>query len=218
MRANFFAVISVLISIIICFGIELHKKTLEITNLNEKIVIQIGEIETQKNKLNLNLKNNILTVEYGEKYLDFAEKLENFEEIDLVISLANIYNTVNWKYFVCQIYYESDFNPNAISNENAKGYMQITSFIYSEDIDPYNPINNIFIGITYWNYLYNKYNDVPEDERILFTTAAYNCGPTRLNNIIKQYNIISYNDIEKYLPKETQKYVNNIINLYNNII
>ncbi|CAB4147893.1 LT_GEWL domain containing protein [uncultured Caudovirales phage] len=98
---------------------------------------------------------------------------------------------------VRQAFQESSFNPNARSNKNAGGVMQIIPSTAKELglKNVYNPTDNIRAGVTYMKQLLTKYNNNPE-----LALAAYNWGPGRVD---KQ-------GIEK-MPSETRKYLRNIL-------
>jgi membrane-bound lytic murein transglycosylase MltF len=173
-------------------------------------------------KINLN-SNNEIDIEYtNPKYNDFVHMLNDFKNIYFLISVSEVYG-YDWKLFAVQIFYESTFNTNAISPTGAKGLMQLTRFVYHNDADPFNEIHNLFVGISYFDYLYNKFSYIEnEKERIKFVLAAYHDGHGKIeiqrkNLIIENINPNKYSNIKNYLSLECQKYVNNILTTYNDI-
>jgi soluble lytic murein transglycosylase-like protein len=192
----------------------------------------ISEIITLKHELKcINKQSEIISIKINKDSIDvgfnnsnknskFAKLLSEFEYIDFVINLSKQYNQ-DPRIFLSMIYVESGFNADALSPKEASGLMQLTKSVLGKDADPYNEVQNIFIGISYFNYLYNDiYKDYDSNNRLLLSIAAYNCG---MNNIVKaQANVIklrrnSYANIEKYLPTETKNYVASVL-YYKNII
>jgi soluble lytic murein transglycosylase len=98
---------------------------------------------------------------------------------------------------------ESDFDPRAISKKGAMGLMQIMpeNFQYLDIQNPFNPRENIMGGTRYFKYLYNRF-----DGKLALSLAAYNAGPTAVDN---------YN---KTIPpyRETKQYVERVLKYYRN--
>jgi hypothetical protein len=102
-------------------------------------------------------------------------------DLDLLLAVASV---------------ESNWNPDARSNANAHGLMQIRWPVTARHLgtkrvaELYNPCLNIDLGARYLRELHEHYN---QDTRLAL--AAYNYGPTRLK---------THNDI----PDSVQGYVN----------
>ena len=97
---------------------------------------------------------------------------------------------------------ESNYNPNAVSQNGAVGLMQIlpaTARAMGVN-DARDPQKNITAGVKYLKMLLTMFND---DERLAL--AAYNCGP----ETIKRFG-------NKMPPiKETHRFVDKVMNYYN---
>jgi len=104
---------------------------------------------------------------------------------------------------------ESALNPNAESQVGAKGlwqFMPSTGRVYDLTINDYvdercDPVKSTIAGLSYLKDLYSKYGDWK------LAIASYNCGPGRVDRAIRKAGKSSFNDIKKYLPKETQEYI-----------
>jgi membrane-bound lytic murein transglycosylase F len=88
-------------------------------------------------------------------------------------------NGFDWCLIAAQAYQESHLDPLARGAYNAQGLMQILpatarSFKLA---DPFDPVANIKAGVQYLKWLYDLYEEVPEDDRRLMALAAYNVGP-----------------------------------------
>ncbi|HFC00492.1 MAG TPA: hypothetical protein ENJ53_06770 [Phaeodactylibacter sp.] len=104
---------------------------------------------------------------------------------------------------------ESSLNPKAASKVGAKGLWQLmpsTARIYGLVIDDYvdercDPVKSTIAGLSYLKDLYAKYGEWK------LVLAAYNCGPSRVNKAMKKAGQSNFEEIKKYLPKETRNYV-----------
>lgn len=160
--------------------------------------------------------DNFIRVPY--KYDEYITKYSKEYKVDRDLVASIIYN-------------ESRFNPDAKSNQDAHGLMQIqpeTAIWVSSKMgikdysnkDLYNPEKNIKMGTWYISYLLNKF----QDERIAI--AAYNAGPTivskwlkdpRYSNESGELIAIPYNDTAKYvdnvlkMKKEYEKIIPNLL-------
>lgn len=201
--------------------------------LENKLNYYINKNEELKKELAISILTKEINNEeitFSKSYFDncnnktkyFVNELSKFKYKYYLISTSKAYG-YDWKLFAIQIFYESNFESLAQSNTGAKGLMQLTRWVYNKDADPFNEIHNIFIGISYFDYLYNKFEYIKNDnERLKFTFAAYHDG---LENIEEYRKIVEYNNlnsykysnIEIYLTNECQKYVNNIFLTYEDV-
>lgn len=137
-------------------------------------------------------KNNVTAVNtalFSSKFDDIIFKYANLHGID--------------PYFVkAVIKQESGFNPNAKSKAGALGLMQLMPATAAElgVKNPLDPEQNVDGGVRYLKRMLTKYNGNKE-----LALAAYNAG----SGAVKKYN-----GIPPY--KETQRYVKNIMEIYNN--
>lgn len=126
----------------------------------------------------------------------------------------------NWKWFKAQAIAESALKEGLTSVAGAQGLMQIlpTTFQEIQQINPYfsnidSPEWNIAAGIYYDRWLYRKWRvKLPERERLFLTFASYNAG---LGRILKAYKraekpVVSWDQIQPHVPKETKGYVKRI--------
>lgn len=118
---------------------------------------------------------------------------------------------------------ESNFDPKATSNKNAKGLMQILdtttgdvlhviNYDSLDDIDLYDPKCNIEVGINYFNLLVKRY-----DGNYYLAICAYNAGIGNVDLWIKEgildENLNTSNISTPY--KETNNYLRKVISNYN---
>jgi len=104
---------------------------------------------------------------------------------------------------------ESSGNPDAVNKRTgAKGLMQIMDntakkpgFGVDPLEDPFDPIENVRFGTQYFNAMLNRY-----DNDTVSALAAYNWGPGHVDKWRKKGS-----NFDK-LPKETQNYINKILN------
>jgi soluble lytic murein transglycosylase-like protein len=95
---------------------------------------------------------------------------------------------------------ESNFNPRAISDKNAKGLMQLIDATAADMnvSDPFDPKQNIFGGARYLRILANEFGG-----NMALTAAAYNAGPERVKRLGRVPDI-----------RETQRYVRRVLMMY----
>ena len=104
---------------------------------------------------------------------------------------------------------ESSNNPNAVNERTgAKGLMQIMDktaedpgFGVKPLKDPFDPVENVRFGTEYLNAMVKKY-----DNNIVNSLAAYNMGPGKTDKWLDAGGKFDE------LPKETQNYINKIVN------
>lgn len=98
---------------------------------------------------------------------------------------------------------ESDFDPKAVSTKGAMGLMQIMpeNFQHLDIENPLDPRENIMGGTRYFKYLYERF-----DGKLALSLAAYNAGPTAVDNYNKS--------IPPY--RETEQYVERVLAYYRN--
>jgi soluble lytic murein transglycosylase-like protein len=104
---------------------------------------------------------------------------------------------------------ESSNNPNAVNERTgAKGLMQIMDktaedpgFGVKPLKDPFDPVENVRFGTEYLNAMMKKY-----DNNIVNSLAAYNMGPGKTDKWLDAGGKFDE------LPKETQNYINKIVN------
>ena len=166
------------------------------------IVISIGIIHK------LNIKNYIMKNMYPKEYSEYVYKYSEENNIDPLLTFAIIKA-------------ESNFNPEATSNSNAIGLMQVLETTAKEVMQNkiegnfskeilFNAEDNIKIGTTYFAYLLDKYNG-----NIALALTAYNAGIGKVDNWIET-GIIKEDgsDIENIPYKETNNYVRKILRDY----
>ena len=103
---------------------------------------------------------------------------------------------------------ESSGNPKAVSKKGAKGLMQIMDATAKQPgfgikplKDPFDPVENVRFGTEYFNALMKRY-----DNDTVSALAAYNYGLGNVDKWRKKGSKVSK------LPKETQNYINTILN------
>lgn len=104
---------------------------------------------------------------------------------------------------------ESALMPTIESPVGAKGlwqFMPATARKYGLVIDDYvdercDPVKSTKAALSYLKFLHNHYDDWK------LALAAYNCGYGRVDKAIKKSGKNTFEELKKFLPKETQKYV-----------
>lgn len=125
---------------------------------------------------------NVLERQYGRMRKTAAgfNDISPFDE--LVRDYAARYR-FDWRLIAAQMYQESHFNPNAVSDAGALGLMQVmpaTARALGFD-DPRDPEAGIHAGVKYLNRLRNRFEKrIPMDSRTWFALAAYNIGFDRV--------------------------------------
>lgn len=125
-----------------------------------------------------------------EKYFELPRKIELYAKyrvtdkaqlspFDEIVKRHARPHNFDWRLVVSQMYQESQFDPRARSFAGARGLMQVMPRTARElgYSDLYNPENGIAAGIAYMGWLQARFpGDIPMEERIYFTLAAYNAG------------------------------------------
>ncbi|UCG06129.1 MAG: lytic transglycosylase domain-containing protein [Desulfobacterales bacterium] len=121
---------------------------------------------------------------------------------DLISNACEIYG-VDFRLVKAIIKAESDFNPRAVSKKGAVGLMQIMpeNFQLLDIQNPFDPKENIMGGTRYFKYLYDRF-----EGKLTLSLAAYNAGPTTVDNYNKS--IPPYRETEQYVQRVLQYYRN----------
>ncbi len=108
---------------------------------------------------------------------------------------------------------ESHLNPNAISPAGAVGLWQFMAptaremgLVIDDYVDERKDIyRSTDAALKYLQELYGRYQDWG------LAIAAYNCGPGRVNKVLRKTGGSTFWDIRSSLPKETQHYIDRFI-------
>lgn len=178
---------------------------------------------------NLYMNSNLFYNYFKPKYL-----IDTYSLIVITNEQALKYS-LSTELVLSVIMQESGFDPSAVSKAGALGLMQLmpTTIDHINQVtdikisDPFNPRQNIAGGTWYLRYLYNKFDNYSETERLKFALASYNSGFYRVKNSISmavnqkkeindKYNerSIKWEDVSKYLPAETQNFVPSVLSHY----
>ena len=127
-------------------------------------------------------------------YAKYFDNLEIFDYVDLKryyrrlkTRLPKYRDTIkktakkygfDWRLIAAMIYQESHFNPRATSYTGVRGLMQVTLETAREvgiesRLDPEQSIQG---GVKYLKKAYDKFEGVPESDRLLLALASYNVG------------------------------------------
>ncbi len=178
------------------------------------------------------LLGNILIKRYFENNRWVRNPL-NEPDISRLSELENLFQKYageygfDWLLSAAQAYQESGFDHSVISNAGAVGVMQLLPSTAADpnvgipDIAPIE--NNIQAGIKYKRFMLDRYFDEPGIaplDRMLFTLAAYNAGPARINQYRKKAAERGldpdfwFRNVEQASNRETKNYVSNIFKYY----
>ena len=160
---------------------------------------------------------------YDEIYNKYYGDTEEFDYIDVAafhrrmktrlsryspfIKAAARKHGFDWRLIVAQIYQESHLNPWAKSRAGARGLMQLlprtARSLGVKDI--YNPVENINAGVQHLKNLYEHYDSVSGEDRLLISLAAYNTGQGHIwdaRRLAKRKNLDPdrWESLEKTLP------------------
>ena len=150
--------------------------------------------------------------------------------MELFKSYGDQYN-LDYIFLISLAYQESHLNQNARSGAGAVGIMQIrpataaAAPINIKDVTKLE--NNIHAGTKYLRHVMDTYFNDPlltESERMYFTMAAYNAGPSRISKLRKKAASIGYNPnqwfdnveivVAKEVGREPIRYIDNILKNY----
>lgn len=156
----------------------------------------------------IRLQDKILMQMYPTKYSEYVTKYSEENKVD--------------KYMIYAIIKaESNFKPDVKSESDAIGLMQLledTAIEVSNTVDNqsitkeelYTPETNIKLGVSYFAYLLNHYND-----NSILALTAYNAGMGNVDTWIKTGVIkADGTDVENIPYKETNNYVRKILRDY----
>ena len=126
---------------------------------------------------------NVLERRYGRMRKTAASGFNDISPFDeLLRDYADRYR-FDWRLIAAQMYQESHFNPDAVSDAGALGLMQLMpataqSLGFS---DPRDPEAGIHAGVKYLNRLRDRFESrIPMSSRTWFALAAYNIGYDRV--------------------------------------
>ncbi len=126
------------------------------------------------------------------------------EELAEVIYEEALRHNHDPKFILALIAIESSFQNWSVSEQGAKGLMQIMPYVaeslanelgieWSGDQTLFNTYLNIKIGIYYLTQLYKDFND------IRLALVAYNCGPTYIKGLMERKEGIPLNYYRKFV-------------------
>lgn len=152
------------------------------------------------------IHNEILKIIYPQKYSEYVEQVAIEYELDPLLLYAIIKA-------------ESNFDSDAVSRSNAVGLMQLMDSTAEETAGKLgikyekemlkDPEMNIKLGSSYFNSLYDKY------ENIALALTAYNAGSGNVDKWIEEETISSDgSNIENIPFRETNNYVRKILRDY----
>ncbi len=159
---------------------------------------------------------------------------KNDQNEELLLGLFKKYGdqyNLDYIFLISLAYQESQLNQNARSRAGAVGIMQVLpktaagSPIYIKDVTKLE--NNIHAGTKYLRHLMDTYFNDPEIselDRMYFTMAAYNAGPTRISRLRKKAARSGYDPnqwfdnveilVAREVGREPIRYVTNILKNY----
>jgi len=182
------------------------------------------------------LMGNILLKRYLDN-LSYAEKASSRETLNRFIMVRDLFvkygkqYDIDWMLLAAQGYQESQLDNSKQSSAGAVGIMQIKP---STAADPnvgidnvYDMENNIHAGTKYLAFIRERYFTDPKIDplnAILFSMAAYNMGPARINRIRMKADAQGVNPniwfgqmellVAREVGQEPVQYVSNIYKYY----
>jgi membrane-bound lytic murein transglycosylase F len=160
---------------------------------------------------------------FDEIYNKYYGDVENFDYVDLRAFHRRIKNRLSryspfikaaarkhdfdWRLIAAQAYQESHLNPWAKSRSGAKGLMQLLSSTARslKVTDIYNPVDNINGGVQHLKNLYEHFDSIIGEDRLMIALAAYNVGQGHLEDarnlaVKKKLDPDSWESLSKTLP------------------
>lgn len=184
---------------------------------------------TEKNKIGSSFGNQKLQAYL--KTLKWVKNATNPSDLNKFHSLAKVFQKygdqyqIDWLLMTAQGYQESRLDQNKKSKVGAIGVMQIMPATGKELKvgDIHHVDNNINAGVKYIRYLIEQYyskEPMTDLNKVLFAFAAYNAGPTRINQLRAEASKrgldpnIWFDNVERIaaerIGNETVQYVSNI--------
>lgn len=162
------------------------------------------ELKTEIDTLNIKVDSLLQTTDSLEQVVDVYKraKLSEIVGVDIPSSFTNKH--IDFLEQQCDtfgiplriaarlIYAESSYNPRAVSNVGAKGYMQLMPYTYKHfasqlGVTQNNEFSNLKVGVFYLSHLYDMYDGYSETNRWKLALISYNYGPTRIKKNPKKY-------------------------------
>ncbi len=156
---------------------------------------------------------------------------DHFKELQPIFVKYGEKYDMDWVLLMAMGYQESGLNQAARSRAGAVGIMQIKPSTGRDTNigikDVYTVDNNIHAASKYLDFMRNRYyksDEVDDLDEILFSMAAYNMGPARLNGIRRRASSKGldpnkwFNEVELLVAREVGRepvqYISNIFNYY----
>lgn len=176
---------------------------------------------------NILFKRYLKNTKWVKNSLTEGELKKFHQTIDLFKEYAGSYD-FDWLMIMALAYQESRLDQSKRSSAGAIGVMQVLPDtaaghpIFIKNIEALE--NNIKAGVKYLRWIYNQfYKDIEEMDqlnKVLFTFASYNAGPTRIVKLRNQTSVMGldknkwFNNVEvtasSKIGRETVQYVSNI--------
>ena len=178
---HLFIIFITFLTVLISIGLEGCSQQFTSASFTQKVAspVEIFPEVSLPEKSSFFASSNKMNID---RYLPLVKKYAQEYEIDWVLVLSIIKQ-------------ESRFNYEAVSIRGAYGLMQIMPFTQIELAEKlgvqntFTPRNNIKAGIYHLRSLYSEFSNIPREDRICLTLAAYNAGYGR---IIDAQSIASY--------------------------
>lgn len=196
-RLSLFRILSKIALFVIVFVLSFHLPfPLEIKYLPRGLHYFSAEFQGRQQKI-----REILEV--LERHPTGLANVTKEELAEVIYEEANRYNH-DPKFILALIAMESSFQNWSVSEQGAKGLMQIMPYVaeslaqelgieWSGDRTLFNPYINIRIGIYYLSQLIFDFEDVE------VALTAYNYGPTYIKNLIERRERIPHDYYRKFL-------------------